>query len=241
MASEFLRNYEFIIEEALDEALSMERGIDRFGDISSSLRNFLFNYDAEVFFYGSRFIGIANQGSDLDIFVCVSQGPSLTNRDAYYSGRNRRDQIKILEVLRAAFFNQTDWEVERRGISYRATVPILYAHYTGNDRDLHCQSKLSFFSTLSNIFVVGEIAVRDGRSTETSLLLKHLFDIQPQAKALFHFIRIWLEEEGINLKGYQITLLVVFYLQQRNLMPSVQTVQRNLPLLRICGEITHSN
>lgn len=144
MASEFLRNYEWVVEEAMDEALSMQREVDAFDDMSWSLRNVLFNYDAKVFFYGSRVIGIANPGSDLDIFVCVYGGPNLTNRDAYHNGRSKRDQIRILEVLRAAFFNHSDWEVERCGISYRATVPILYVHYTGNDRDLHCKSSLFF-------------------------------------------------------------------------------------------------
>lgn len=79
--------------------------------------------------------------------------------------------------------------------------------------------------------------MKDGRSVATTKLLRHLFNIQPEAKKLFHFIRIWLGTSGIKLKGYQITLMVVFYLQSLNFMPSVTRVQRNIPLEEICGKI----
>lgn len=94
------------------------------------------------------------------------------------------------------------------------------------------------YSTIS-YFISGEIAVKDGRSVATTKLLRHFFSIQPEAKKLFHFVRIWLETSGIKLKGYQVTLLVIFYLQNINFMPSVERVQRNIPHEEICGKILH--
>jgi hypothetical protein len=63
---------------------------------------------------------------------------------------------------------------------------------------------------------------------EASGLVEHLFDIQPEAKWFFHFIRLWLECNGLKIKTYTLTMLVIFFLQTQNLMPSTKRVQRNL-------------
>lgn len=42
--------------------------------------------------------------------------------------------------------------------------------------------------------------------------------------------------DGIKLKGYQVTLLVVFYLQHLNFMPSITRVQKSCPLEKDCGK-----
>lgn len=126
---DFTRNYDWIVRGALEEAESMNQEINGYGDISDSLTNILYSYDASVDFYGSRVIGIANQGSDLDIFVSVYDGPNLEPRDAYYNGRSRENQIEVLKVLRSSFWNRRDWEVKKPSILYNAAVPILYAYY----------------------------------------------------------------------------------------------------------------
>lgn len=77
----------------------------------------------------------------------------------------------------------------------------------------------------------------NGMSTRNSQLIGHLFDIQPEAVSFYHFIRRWLKQQGCDLlKGYTMTLLVLFFLQQKNLMPKVQTVQAYLPKILIGGE-----
>jgi hypothetical protein len=54
-----------------------------------------------------------------------------------------------------------------------------------------------------------------------------MFKIQPEAVKLFHFIREWMAAQHFTeLKGYTVTLLVVFYLQRRSLMPPVELLQR---------------
>jgi hypothetical protein len=78
-----------------------------------------------------------------------------------------------------------------------------------------------------------------GLSTFNSKLLAHLFAIQPEAVKLFHFVREWMKtQEFFVLKGYSVTLLVLFYLQQQGLMPSVRDVQRNVKVTKLGGEKT---
>lgn len=80
----------------------------------------------------------------------------------------------------------------------------------------------------------------NGLSTQNSKLIAHLFSIQSEAVALYHFIRKWMKLQGFDeLKGYTITLLVIFYLQTRILMPSVRKVQMGLPKEIIEGVINN--
>lgn len=68
-------------------------------------------------------------------------------------------------------------------------------------------------------------------------MLAHLFDIQPEAVALYHFVRSWFKSQGFNgLKGYTLCLLVLFYLQSKMLMPTVATVQNGLQQKCINGK-----
>jgi len=67
-------------------------------------------------------------------------------------------------------------------------------------------------------------------STRNSKLLGHLFEKQKQAVSFYHFIRQFLKAQGFEgfkgFKGYTLTLLVLFFLQQKNLMPKVEDLQR---------------
>lgn len=137
---EFAEKYDFMIEKALGRSRLMQQGASGYEDISASLKNILSGYDTEVHFYGSRVIGIANPTSDLDIFIDVEGGPNLAPRSGYYDGRSKTEQIRILQILKANFLNSPYWNVEKSGILYNATVPILYAHYKRNGRDLHCKT-----------------------------------------------------------------------------------------------------
>lgn len=59
-------------------------------------------------------------------------------------------------------------------------------------------------------------------------MIEHLFNIQPEAKYFFHFIREWFSQQGLNFKTYTLAMLVIYYLQTEKLMPSVERVQRNI-------------
>lgn len=86
-------------------------------------------------------------------------------------------------------------------------------------------------------WLAGDISFTNGISTCNSNLLAHLFDIQPEAVKLFHFVREWMKSQGFDcLKGYTVTLLVLFFLQQKNLMPSVEQVQQDIEVILIAGK-----
>jgi hypothetical protein len=69
----------------------------------------------------------------------------------------------------------------------------------------------------------------NGLAASTSKLLAHLFAIQPEAVSLFHFIKSWMKIQEFNhFQTYTITLLIVFYLQSLNLLPSVEAVQNGI-------------
>lgn len=70
--------------------------------------------------------------------------------------------------------------------------------------------------------------VDNGLGVRSSELVEHLFYIQTKSRRFFHFIRMWLEGNGIRMKTYTLAMLVIFYLQQHNFMPSTYRVQKNL-------------
>lgn len=82
-------------------------------------------------------------------------------------------------------------------------------------------------------FFKGEIAFNSGFGVAQSLLMKRLFELQPEALKMFHMVRILLSIAGknfgsIKFKSFQIAILVFFFLQQLNLLPTVLRVQLGL-------------
>lgn len=81
-----------------------------------------------------------------------------------------------------------------------------------------------------------DISMTNGMAVHNSELLGHLFEIQPEAIAFYHFIKRWLRLFNIRFKGFTLTLLVLFFLQRMNYMPSIRRVQRNVPEEKIDGK-----
>lgn len=66
--------------------------------------------------------------------------------------------------------------------------------------------------------------------------MAHLFEIQPEAVKLFHFVSLWLKVQGFDhFEGYLKTLLIIFYLQTKGCLPSGEDVHRNVPKMIISG------
>lgn len=76
----------------------------------------------------------------------------------------------------------------------------------------------------------GDITSKNGLGVANSKLLAHLFKIQPEAVKLYLYVRTRMRTAGLaDLKGYTMCLLVIYYLQTKNLMPTIEMVQRGLP------------
>lgn len=78
-----------------------------------------------------------------------------------------------------------------------------------------------------------DISVTNGMAVQNSKLFGHLFSIQSEAIAFHHFIRRWLAIFDVNVRGFSLTLLIVLFLQQNNLMPSIQKVQKGVPKIML--------
>lgn len=88
-----------------------------------------------------------------------------------------------------------------------------------------------------NLFL-GDINILNGLGVENSKMIAHLFEIQPEAVSLVHFIRQWLKsQEFEGFKGYLITLLVIFFLQNKNFLPTGENIKRGVLPKVINGEL----
>jgi DNA polymerase sigma len=91
----------------------------------------------------------------------------------------------------------------------------------------------------SNIWV--DITFSSGIGVKNTFLLRHLFEMQPEAAKFCMFIRKLLKLNGFKIKNYVVILLAIFYLQQKNFLPSIQTVQHGIPPRFIQGKILFHN
>jgi DNA polymerase sigma len=101
-------------------------------------------------------------------------------------------------------------------------------------RDWHVSFIRAFFIP-DQIMV--DISFNNGLAVENSEMLSHLFDVQPDAAKFCLLMKRWIETYGGEMKGYSLVLLVIFFLQQRNLFPTIKTVQKGLRKLYIEGNV----
>lgn len=88
---------------------------------------------------------------------------------------------------------------------------------------------------LHSFLLLAELTFNNGLGVENSALLRHFFEIQPEAVNLFHFLRIWLSIADMRFKNYQILLMLVYFLQSYRLLPPLGRVQQGLRPQRIKG------
>lgn len=133
--------------------------------------------------------------------------------DIYVEIGGADNKVKYDKIASALEVNNA-WEVKAK---IDATVPIIVCVYL--PMKLDC-----------------DISVENGMSVKNTQLIAHLFLIQPEAVPLYHYICKWMKVQGFELlKGYTIRLLLIYYLQTKHLMPSVQTVQAGVSPKVILG------
>ena len=84
---------------------------------------------------------------------------------------------------------------------------------------------------------IGDISITNGFSVQISAMIGHFFEIQPEAVKFYHFIRIWLKINKVSFKQFTLTLLVMNFLQEENLLPTAFNAQKNVPQDYIEGKI----
>lgn len=76
--------------------------------------------------------------------------------------------------------------------------------------------------------IICDISVTNGLAVQNSLLLGHLFELQPECVALFHYLKKWLNVFDVHFKGFTLTLMLIFYMQNNHLLPSIWEVQQGV-------------
>lgn len=190
-----------------------------------SLTTKLNDLSINVNFFGSRVIGVASEDSDLDIFVCI-------DNKSYKLYENSQEQRERLDLLEKVLHETGEWRAKEETL--KTVIPVVFAFYV--PMQLKCElTQIAFYQAFIFERILGDVMITNGLSTCKSRLIKHLFEIQPEAVPLFHFVRQWLKAQDFNLMGYTITLLVVFYLECKRLLPPVEVVQRGSPKEEIDG------
>lgn len=200
---------------------------------------------AEVFLFGSRVIGVAEATSDLDIYVCI-------DGKSYSMNNKTEDHKNALFALKRALVKSKNWtcqmgesrhELPSTTVSNyvltvvaNAVVPVIKATYV----PMKLECKLWLFYCLCRNLVTspsGDINIMNNLATESSKMFAHMLKIQPEAISLFHFIKMWLNQQKFkHFRNYTLLLLVIFFLQSRNLMPSGKAIKRKAPAKVVDGK-----
>jgi DNA polymerase sigma len=146
----------------------------------------------------------------LDLFIDIG------NR--YFKNRNYNRDLDVVEQLKTVFDGLSDeWTFKKLNYS----VPSIKA--------MHIKSG-----------IICDVSVTNGLAVHNSQLIGHLFELQPECVALFHYLKRWLKVFDVSFKGFSLTLMLIFYLQDKRLLPSIWEVQQGVyPELFIDRNITY--
>ncbi|XP_070499663.1 terminal uridylyltransferase Tailor-like [Chironomus tepperi] len=195
-----------LVEKAVLEA-EMLKSMFNYTGISANLNTILINggMSTKIHFYGSRVIGLAQKDSDLDIYIEYG--------DNFNSDKNVERDRQVLEKIVSIIENAVTWKITAKILT--ASVPILQVIYVPNN--IKC-----------------DISVSNGLGVANSLMMAHLFNLQPEAKKFYQFMKIFLKRYR-DFDGYLLKLLIIFFLQHEKLFPSGIKIQENLPITYING------
>lgn len=189
-----------------------------------------FGLPVEVNFFGSRIIGVGTGESDLDIYVCIDKKVFQMHTQS-----DEQEQEAMLQKLKEALQASGEWEI--KDYALKTASPVLFSKFTPMQLDCKFCNVMRLQIFHKAIPFQGKISIINAVATRNSQLLAYLFDIQPEAVSLVHFVKFWLKSRGFDhLKDYTIALLVLFFLQKIKMMPRVKAVQHNVPKEIIDGK-----
>ncbi|ALC46656.1 CG1091 [Drosophila busckii] len=181
--------------------------IPEYDVIEQALCNLLSPFSSQtvrVYKFGSRITGIGNCSSDLDVFIDIG------NSFHTFEHRASKETLTKLRALRALFCASREWRIIN--VIEQARVPIIKTLHlsSGIECDI-CFNSLGFCNTN---------------------LLKYIFETQPIAQFMCIYLKTWLERCRLaeQLTTYSIALMVIYFLQTKNLLPSVLELQEE-PLM----------
>lgn len=100
------------------------------------------------------------------------------------------------------------WKIQT--VNLHAPVPFIRAHFI--TFDMMC-----------------DITFSSGQGVQNTKMLRHLFDIQPEAAKLAIFMKKWFSLNSFAFKNYNVVLLTLFYLQKSGFLPAITLVNKLCP------------
>ncbi|XP_011184128.1 terminal uridylyltransferase Tailor [Zeugodacus cucurbitae] len=158
----------------------------------------------KLYKFGSRMTGIGARHSDLDIYVDIGGHFNV------YEQTPSADTLSIYDRIYQVIKKSTiDWD-QIRAIR-AARVPII--RMTNRKTNIEC-----------------DVGISNSLSYCNTQLLEYIFQQQPLARRLCIFMKKWLERTRLNehITTYCMSLMVFYYLQIKNCMPSIETLQKNM-------------
>ncbi|XP_030375881.1 terminal uridylyltransferase Tailor [Scaptodrosophila lebanonensis] len=180
------------------------------GDLTKLIAPSFPKQTVRVYKFGSRLTGIGTRSSDLDIFVDIG------NTFHKFEHRASKETLAKLVVVRKALIGSKDWRIIN--VIENARVPIIKTcHLTsGIECDIGFSNSLGFCNTN---------------------LIKYLFETQPVAQYMCIYIKKWLERTKMTdqISTYSMTLMVIYFLQLKRLLPSIELLQADIISKQLVG------
>jgi len=169
---------------------------------------------SKAYFYGTRIMNLGHERSHLNIFIDVDESYLKTQ------SHEKVDEMKekLLEYFESELKSELSIWISPLTI-LKTPVPTVRVHHVIS-RHIALQCDITFDS---------------GIGVENTNLVHHMFSLQPEAFRLYHFVRIWIHIDEFSFKRYMVAQLVIFFLQQKNLLPSVVKMQEDVPETFIKG------
>lgn len=159
--------------------------------------------------FGSVVIGLGRIGGDLDIFIDI--GGSFVRKP---SKRQMKDAIHRTQRILENNMGHNQWK-DFEAVT-KARTPIL--------RTFCCSEKIDCDLSFSN-----------GLSCCNTSLIGYYINLQPVCKKLASIIKFWFGNLDLGINSYIVSLMVIFYLQQEKVLPSVKRLQDSSPPVYIDG------
>lgn len=162
-------------------------------------KHLFFRYPkVKVYAFGSVVNGIGNTKSDLDIFV--------DTENCFYNRLSKRKMKDAIYQIQRILSSHIPYNWDNFEPVVHARTPILRAFCVAEQIDC-------------------DLSFSNGLSTCNTTLIQYFIELQPISKQIIVFVKFWASQLQIGVNSYLLTLMVIFYMQQESLFPSVKTLQ----------------
>lgn len=146
-AQSFLKDYNGLVRIMSEKSkqLQNQSQYDRIRQSITALATRDFGVSIEVYFFGSRIIGVATGQSDLDIYVCIG-------KKTFQMHSQSNEQEAMLQKLKEALQSSGAWESKSH--AFKTPAPVLFNKFKPmnldckllNSMKLHTYLTLKFLS-----------------------------------------------------------------------------------------------